>query len=116
MTEINEAIVTEFKKNGMVLIEASQVDTNNKPPYNTYKIVNDTQDSNAFGKTVKYCTIAYEIEVWETNKKASNEKIKKTDKIMSSLGFVRTNVTNQNYLNLHRSARTYELYTKERSN
>ncbi len=111
---INEIIVSKFKDEDIELWEESQVDTNNKPPYNTYKIINDVQDKEAFGETVKYCSLSYEIEIWENNKKRCNEKIKKTDKIMSDLGFVRTNVSNQNFLNLHHSTRNYEIYIEEK--
>jgi len=112
---IEERIVDEFKKVDILLIEVSQVDTNNKPPYNTYSLTNDVQDENACGKTVKYVTLSYEIEIWETNKKSLNEKIKKTDKIMTDLGFIRTGTANQNYLSLHHSTRNYEIYLKERN-
>ena len=115
MTDIDKDIVAAFKKKSLNLIEASQVDTNNIPPYITYKLTNDIQDNNAYGKTVKYSTVSYDLEIWETDKKALKNKIKITDKTMSELGFIRTNVVNQEYLNLYRTQRTYEIYLKERN-
>lgn len=111
MTNDIRPIIAAFEKQGITIISNDVIDEQTRPPCITYRESGNSETH--VGDTIGWSNLRYIIEIWERDYGTLLQKCTKSDKAMRSLGYRRTNATEQTMNNITRKVLTYERYKSE---